>query len=111
MHESGESQVSRTPIHVQEKDRSNPQKHGAGITYAKRYGLCAAFGLPTPDDDADEISNAKEEKAKQDGRKKKLPIHCQTNNLKNQHTTRTTNNQTQTLGATIVEKEIYYDAI
>ena len=72
MHESGESQVSRTPIHVQEKDRSNPQKHGAGITYAKRYGLCAAFGLPTPDDDADDISNAKEEKAKQDGRKKNL---------------------------------------
>ena len=72
MHESGESQVSRTPIHVQEKDRSNPQKHGAGITYAKRYGLCAAFGLPTPDDDADDLSNAKAEKAKQDSRKKNL---------------------------------------
>ena len=72
MHESGETRESRALIHVQEKDKANAQKHGAGITYAKRYGLCAAFGLPTPDDDADELSNAQAEKDKQDARKKKL---------------------------------------
>jgi len=72
VHESGETRESRALIHVQEKDKSNAQKHGAGITYAKRYGLCAAFGLPTPDDDADELSNAQAEKDKQDARKKKL---------------------------------------
>lgn len=72
MHESGETRESRALIHVQEKDKANPQRHGAGITYAKRYALCAAFGLPTPDDDADEISDAQAEKDKQEARKKKL---------------------------------------
>jgi hypothetical protein len=49
MHESGETLVSRTPVLV--KDMSDPQKMGSGITYAKRYGLQAAFGLPSEDDD------------------------------------------------------------
>ena len=72
MHESGETRESRALIHVHEKDKANSQRHGSGITYAKRYALCAAFGLPTPDDDADELSNAQAEKDKQDARKKKL---------------------------------------
>lgn len=53
MHSSGESRESRTVVYVPANKRGDPQRYGMGITYAKRYGLCAAFGLPTPDDDAD----------------------------------------------------------
>lgn len=54
MHESGEFLDSRTP--VVSKDSSDPQKMGSGITYAKRYGLQAAFGLPSEDDDGNAAS-------------------------------------------------------
>ena len=30
---------------------SDPQKQGSALTYARRYGLCAAFGLVGEDDD------------------------------------------------------------
>ena len=49
MHESGETLVSRTP--VLSKELGDRQKMGSGITYAKRYGLQAAYGLPSEDDD------------------------------------------------------------
>jgi hypothetical protein len=45
---SGEMRQSICPIRT--KDPSDPQKMGSGITYAKRYSLLAAFGLPTDDD-------------------------------------------------------------
>jgi len=51
---SGEQRVSRTPI--RSKDPTDPQKMGSGITYAKRYGLQSALGLPSEDDDANEAS-------------------------------------------------------
>lgn len=54
MHESGESISGRTPILT--KDNTDPQKMGSGITYAKRYGLQAAFGLPSEDDDGNSAS-------------------------------------------------------
>lgn len=54
MHESGETLVSRTPVLA--KDLANPQQMGSGITYAKRYGLQAAFGLPSDDDDGNAAS-------------------------------------------------------
>lgn len=54
MHESGEYLTSRTPVLV--KDATDPQKMGSGITYAKRYGLQAAFGLPSEDDDGNQAS-------------------------------------------------------
>jgi hypothetical protein len=54
MHESGESVTGRTPVLT--KDNTDPQKMGSGITYAKRYGLQAAFGLPSEDDDGNEAS-------------------------------------------------------
>ena len=57
MHESGESLSGRTPVLV--KDYSDPQKMGSGITYAKRYGLQAAFGLPSEDDDGNAASMPK----------------------------------------------------
>ena len=51
---TGETRVSPCP--VRSKDPSDPQKMGSGITYAKRYGLQAAFGLPSKDDDGNEAS-------------------------------------------------------
>lgn len=57
MHESGESMSGRTPILT--KDNTDPQKMGSGITYAKRYGLQAAFGLPSEDDDGNSASMPK----------------------------------------------------
>lgn len=52
---TGEKRVSQCP--VRSKDLTNPQAMGSGITYAKRYALQAAFGLPSEDDDANEASN------------------------------------------------------
>ena len=54
MHASGDMLTSRTPI--VSPDLSNPQKMGSGITYAKRYGLQAAFGLPSEDDDGNKAA-------------------------------------------------------
>ena len=59
MHESGESVTGRTPILT--KDNTDPQKMGSGITYAKRYGLQSAFGLPSEDDDGNSASMPKPE--------------------------------------------------
>ena len=60
MHKSGEVLTSRTPIIS--PDLSNPQKIGSGITYAKRYGLQAAFGLPSEDDDGNKAAEDKEKR-------------------------------------------------
>ena len=57
---SGEQRTSRTPI--RSKDPADPQKMGSGSTYAKRYGLQSALGLPSEDDDGNEAS--KEPKGK-----------------------------------------------
>ena len=54
MHESGECVTGRTPVLT--KDNTDPQKMGSSITYAKRYGLQAAFGLPSEDDDGNAAS-------------------------------------------------------
>ena len=54
MHESGQALEGRTPVVC--KDNQDPQKMGSGITYAKRYGLQAAFGLPSEDDDGNAAS-------------------------------------------------------
>lgn len=54
MHESGQALEGRTPVVC--KDTQDPQKMGSGITYAKRYGLQAAFGLPSEDDDGNAAS-------------------------------------------------------
>lgn len=51
---TGEKRESVCP--VRSKDPSDPQKMGSGITYAKRYGLQAAFGLPSADDDGNAAS-------------------------------------------------------
>ncbi len=51
---TNEPRISQCPVRSQ--DPTNPQKMGSGITYAKRYALQAAFGLPSEDDDANEAS-------------------------------------------------------
>ena len=48
LHTSGE-RISRTP--VISRDANDPQKMGSAITYAKRYGLQAMFGIPADEDD------------------------------------------------------------
>ena len=54
MHESGESVTGRSPVLT--KVNTDPQNMGSGITYAKRYGLQEAFGLPSEDDDVNAAS-------------------------------------------------------
>lgn len=50
MHISGEW-ISNTLLLPSPKQ--DPQAYGSCITYAKRYSLCAIFGIPTEDDDAE----------------------------------------------------------
>jgi len=52
---TGEKRMSQCPVRSQ--DPTNPQKMGSGITYAKRYALQAAFGLPSEDDDGNAASS------------------------------------------------------
>lgn len=51
---SGEQRQSRTPILT--KDKTDPQKMGSGVSYAKRYGLQSIFGIPSGDDDGQAAS-------------------------------------------------------
>ena len=51
---SGGQRQSRTPILT--KDKTDPQKMGSGISYAKRYGLQSIFGIPSNDDDGNAAS-------------------------------------------------------
>ena len=50
VHRSGETMDMGT-IAVPVKKTNDPQAFGSAMTYAKRYGLCAVFGIPTGDDD------------------------------------------------------------
>ena len=94
MHESGESQVSRTPIHVQEKDRSNPQNmvqvlHMPNAMDYVRPLDCQHLMMM--------LMIFPMQKMKKQNRmveRNNLPRHYQTNNLKNQQH----HNQTQMLG-------------
>lgn len=63
LHESGEwiSCDSKWDI-----DASNPQKIGSAITYMRRYGLSAALGIVSGDDDDDgNVATVKKETAKE----------------------------------------------
>lgn len=57
---SGEKRESLCP--VRSKDNNDPQKMGSGITYAKRYALQSAFGLPSEDDDGNKAAEPAKEK-------------------------------------------------
>lgn len=55
MHESGESITSDLPLPIrQEGGRNNPmQTLGSTLTYARRYGLLAIYGIAGDDDDGE----------------------------------------------------------
>jgi hypothetical protein len=61
MHESGESITSDLPIPIrQEGGRGNAmQALGSALTYARRYGLLAVYGIAGDDDDGDAAAPAK----------------------------------------------------
>ena len=52
MHTSGEARMSRYPIFVD--DKTNSQKIGGAITYAKRYALASIFGTEKGVEDSDD---------------------------------------------------------
>ena len=54
------------PVLINNAEKDNPQKMGSAITYAKRYGLQALFGLGQ-DDDANEATGLNDKKGKQNG--------------------------------------------
>lgn len=56
IHASGQWLETYYPLDC--KDWLNPQSVGSAVTYAKRYGLQAAAGLPTTDDDGNAGANA-----------------------------------------------------
>ena len=51
---SGEIITTTYPLIV--SDTADPQKVGSAVTYAKRYGLTAALGIASEDDDAQSVS-------------------------------------------------------
>ena len=57
---TGEQRVSLCPVRT--KDPSDPQKMGSGITYAKRYALQSALGLPSEDDDGEAAAGNNQKK-------------------------------------------------
>ena len=68
-HNDEKTLVSRVPVLVNANDKDNPQKLGSSISYAKRYGLQALYGLGSDDDgneasknDKGEVPNAKTQK-------------------------------------------------
>lgn len=55
LHTSGQYISSETEVKA--KDNNDPQKYGAGITYARRFGLQSLVGLPAEDDDGNKAAN------------------------------------------------------
>jgi ERF superfamily len=66
MHESGESITSDLPLPIrQEGGRGNAmQALGSTLTYARRYGLLAVYGIAGDDDDGDAAAPAAKPAAK-----------------------------------------------
>ena len=60
LHVSGEFISSETE--VVQKDKTDPQKYGASITYSRRFGLQSLVGLPAEDDDGNTASDKKVKK-------------------------------------------------
>lgn len=60
MHKSGQWIEGLYPIIT--KDQADPQKFGAGLTYARRFSLSAAVGIYQVDDDGNELSKHGESK-------------------------------------------------
>lgn len=69
LHESGEYISTKTKVYCEKANSA--QSFGSGITYAKRYALQAALGLPTEDDDGNAAtpSQTKKKPAKKEAPK------------------------------------------
>ena len=79
MHESGEAVVSDLPLPIrQEGGRGNPmQALGSALTYARRYGLLAIYGIAGDDDDGDSADKAPAAPAAKPQTVKKSPTPTQ----------------------------------
>jgi len=70
MHSSGQWMQAQLTLAIEQDAKMNQtQKYGSAITYACRYALLAALGLPPVDDDAQSAGSSQPSKAR-DGRKK-----------------------------------------
>ena len=59
LHESGEYISSLTPIIT--ANHNDPQKHGSGLSYARRYSLQSICNIGAEDDDANKATPTKKE--------------------------------------------------
>lgn len=66
----GEVEMSRVPLVMVGGD---PQKQGSALTYAKRYGLCAAFGLAGEEDDDGNAASERPQKPRKPQPKASTP--------------------------------------
>ena len=58
--------VSCTPLLM--PDKTNPQKYGSALTYARRYALMCMFDLEAEDDDGNNASGYTQQNYNQQGR-------------------------------------------
>lgn len=70
----GEVEVSRVPLSITGND---PQKQGSALTYAKRYGLCAAFGIAGEEDDDGNAATERPQKPRKQPYKASIPQQVQ----------------------------------
>jgi len=64
-HEKGHSKSTSFKVPIgDEQYMTDVQKHGARMTFAKRYALCNAFGISTADEDIDAEETPKKPEAK-----------------------------------------------
>jgi hypothetical protein len=71
MHSSGEYMSGEYPVIC--KDMNDPQKVGAAMTYARRFSLASAFGVPQIDDDGNIAAEKPKEEPKKEAPKKPEP--------------------------------------
>jgi hypothetical protein len=70
LHHCGGESLSLGKLFVP-ADRSNAHGYGSALTYARRYALVTAFGVPVEDDDGNAASVA----PKQQARREEMPDH------------------------------------
>ena len=72
LHDSGEQLGALMPFEaIQDNGRSNLQNLGAGLSYLRRYALCAALGISA---DADDDGEAKEQPSNEKPNAAGLPV-------------------------------------
>ena len=82
MHSSGEWLEGSYPVIC--KNMDDPQKVGAAMTYARRFSLASAFGVPQIDDDGNTAAEKPKDEAKPKDEPKKVASDKALNNPKEQ---------------------------